>query len=381
MYLAAVLRPAVVPRRWQAALELNHRGAFDVNSWQLVYVLGILFGGHYATIVSRARQHYRRSFWIALAAFALLAGFRFNVERGGSWAGRLPDWLRFERHPLSPARGAYIALQILLIGLVTIRHWDGLRDSAAVRIVVSFGRNSLGVFIGSIFLDYLLKAAMDAGGWGPSLNLALWFAELGVLYALARWSGRPASPPPPAASGPDPRRARIAQTTEDPALQGPLQASEPGLLRARRRHEDRGHPGEPARQDVGEDLVADQGDPPPVEPQHPQRDEASERQRLECPGHAGDAQRVGERPDPPILPIGDQAKQDPPAHSDAAQATTSARSSAAPWSLSVQSRSSSSPSRPRARRRSTCSSRTLASCRCGVTRWNSGQRPGGGPTP
>jgi hypothetical protein len=204
VYLATVLLPAFASRRWQAALELNHHGAFDVNSWQLVYVLGILFGGRYATIVPAARARFRQSFGIALAAFVLISVFRWEVERGGSWAGRLPAWLRFERHPLSPARLAYIALQIVLLGVVTIRHWDRLRDSAVVRIVVAFGRNSLGLFVVSIFLDYLFKAAMDRLGWGPPLNVALWWAELGVLYGLARRWGRPA-PPPPGASGPDPR--------------------------------------------------------------------------------------------------------------------------------------------------------------------------------
>jgi hypothetical protein len=206
VYLATVLLPTFASRRWQAALELNHHGAFDVNSWQLVYVLGILFGGRYATVVAAARGHFRRSFWVALAAFVLISGFRLEVERGGSWAGRLPDWLRFGRHPLSPARLAYIALQIILLGLVTIRHWDRLRDSAAVRIVVSFGRNSLVLFVASIFLDYLFKAAMDRRGGGPPLNVALWLVELGILYAVALWLGRRASPPPAGASGPAPRR-------------------------------------------------------------------------------------------------------------------------------------------------------------------------------
>jgi hypothetical protein len=220
VYLATVLWPAFAPRRWPGAPELNHHGAFDVNSWQLVYVLGVLFGGRYATIVRAARGHIRRSFGIALAAFVLIAGFRLGAEPGGSWAGRLPDWLRFGRHPLGPARLAYVALQIILIGLATIRSWDRLGDRVVVRIVIAFGRNSLGLFVASIFLDYLFKAAMDRLGWGPPLNVALWAAELGILYALALWSGRPAAPPPAGASGPAPGRRRRRASDAGPGAPG-----------------------------------------------------------------------------------------------------------------------------------------------------------------
>ena len=190
VYLAANLLPASAAANWQAALELNHHGAFDFNSWQFVFVCGMLLGQHHRELIGRVQ----RSFWPLLAigclGFLVAGGYRFTVELGVSWTEGLPGFLRFDRHPLTPPRAVYIALQMFLIALLTIRLWDRLAGLWVVRAIVLFGRNSLVVFVWSILLDYALKAAVGALGWGFPLNLSAWAAALVVLYLVARGSSQ-----------------------------------------------------------------------------------------------------------------------------------------------------------------------------------------------
>jgi hypothetical protein len=190
VYLATVLLPALHSEQWRAALELNRHGAFDVNSWQLVYVLGILFGGRYTTIVTRAWPDLRRYLLMATVVFALLLCCRLSLEHSEFWARRLPSALLFGRHPLGLPRMVYILAQMMLIGLITIRFWDRSKGSRIARVLILFGRNSLVAFVGSIFLDYLLKAMMDTMGWGTPLNVVIWIAELSTLYGLVRYLDR-----------------------------------------------------------------------------------------------------------------------------------------------------------------------------------------------
>lgn len=183
--VAVYLGANLLPSPWRNVLELNRHGAFDVGSWQLVFVLGMLLGKQREKLVAKAQALFRPVLWIALAGFALMFIYRLVAEKQGSWSEGLPHFLLFDRHPLTPARLVYILLEMLLIALLTIRFWDGVASWWPVRAIQRFGRNSLAVFACSVLLDYGLKALLAVLGWPFPLNLMIWALDLGALYLVA----------------------------------------------------------------------------------------------------------------------------------------------------------------------------------------------------
>jgi len=190
LYVASNLAPQLVSAKWLAAVELNHFGAFDFNTWQLVFVCGILFGQHREPIMARAGGRFWTWLAISLLAFAAVSGYRLQVETHEGWSDRLPEVLLFSRHPLSPARLVYTAMQMLLIGLITVRFWNRFADTWPARTVVLFGQHSLTVFVASVFLDYLLKAAIGGLGDQLPIGLAAWAIEVTALYFVAAYGRR-----------------------------------------------------------------------------------------------------------------------------------------------------------------------------------------------
>lgn len=188
-------------RELARAVELNAHGAFDVNTWQLVFVLGIVSGARFMTefncdLVTR----WRSSVWIVVvSSFALMFAYRLMVESDADWSSRVPAMFVFARHPLTIARLAYVLAQMLLIAMLTMQFWPVLRRSWLVQCVVILGRHSLTVFAWSIFLDYLLKGWLTEMVAGPGLAFAALLIELTVLLGLAyrleakseRLKGRP----------------------------------------------------------------------------------------------------------------------------------------------------------------------------------------------
>ncbi|NQT37541.1 MAG: OpgC domain-containing protein [Planctomycetes bacterium] len=174
-----------------AALELNRYGAFDFNTWQFVFVLGLLLGGRFKAITAWGRQNFRPCMAVCVGGFALAFAYRLAVLSGRIPADTLPQSLDFSRHPLTIARLGYVGLQVALIGLLTVRFWDRLADGPVVRWIVMFGRRSLVVFVVSVFLDYALKAAILKTDLGFPANLTIWAAELAALDLVARYGRLP----------------------------------------------------------------------------------------------------------------------------------------------------------------------------------------------
>jgi hypothetical protein len=167
---------------------LNVGGAFDFNSWQAVFVLGILFG----TAAESGIASMQRTSNIALMAwvslFVAVAVVRAVVA--GPDGTVLPGWrayLAFSRKPLSIARLSYIVLEMWVIAVVTVKWWDAISKWPVAQRVASLGRYSLEVFVCSVVLDYVLKAACTELGLSFPANLLLWGTELLALFALAGW--------------------------------------------------------------------------------------------------------------------------------------------------------------------------------------------------
>jgi hypothetical protein len=192
VYLASNLLPAMLPKSLWATIELNHYGAFDFNSWQFVFVGGLLLGQSHQELLARAKQANRAWLVVATAAFLVACAYRFPVEKLDSRAVEWPAFLGFGRHPLAPPRAIYIGLQMLLVALITVRFWERLAGRWWVRTVVVFGRNSLAVFAWSVALDYLFKTILHRCRPGFPANLAIVVLDLAMLYLVARYWHWPA---------------------------------------------------------------------------------------------------------------------------------------------------------------------------------------------
>jgi len=204
LYLAANLLPWLATPRWQQALELNSGGAFDFGSWQLVFAVGIVLGGRHPAWIARPAASFRRTLALAAAGFVVAGIYRLGILVGGGISDELRELL-LNRHPLTPIRLVYIALEMFLIALLTVRFWEPLGRLRVVRAVVAVGRHSLTVFSVSVVLDYALKALLGQFGVGFPASLTVWAVDLAALVLLAvlldawRRARRAARPVPPAA--------------------------------------------------------------------------------------------------------------------------------------------------------------------------------------
>ena len=170
---------------WHRLLEVNHAGAFDGNTWQFVYVVGMLLGARYvdwgeAGLARQARKAVGWAFlaWLPMAGVYLALKLRFEpadpVQK-----------LLLDRHPLGPVRLGYVGLQLAVIGLAVLAWWETLAPFRLIRTVALMGRSSLIVFVCSVFLDYLFKQAIDRWQVGFPANLVFPAAELVLLSAVA----------------------------------------------------------------------------------------------------------------------------------------------------------------------------------------------------
>jgi len=163
---------------------LNSQGAFVYNSWQIFFVAGFLLGVHYRALVERKVS--AGLLVSVLLLFVGIAAFRFVAGQDGAATDGWGALYVFSRKPLTIARVTYIGLQLLVIGLFTLRWWPWLARTLAVRSIASLGRFSLHVFVASVILDYLLKLVLDLHAIVFPANLLLWAGELAVLFVLSR---------------------------------------------------------------------------------------------------------------------------------------------------------------------------------------------------
>jgi hypothetical protein len=199
VYLVAVRAPDFCP--------INGDGAFVFNSWQLYFVLGLLFGQHYQAVV----QSWEANTWRYLVPLALClavaAANRLGLHLRPGWKQSLPLFLLDDRKPLTPFRTFYILTYMLLIALLTVRCWSWIADTRPVRWLSTFGAHSLAVFVASVFLDYLLKGLLVKWDWRFPLNLLALAVEIVLLYVLARLLARREAPSPPQ---PSPQEVALA---------------------------------------------------------------------------------------------------------------------------------------------------------------------------
>jgi hypothetical protein len=186
LYAAALLFPTFCP--------INGSGAFVFNSWQIYFVLGLVFGARYERVVRSWASHGRRYLIVLVPLVAVAVAYRVAIKVSPGFASRMPGCLLDERHPLTLFRTAYILGVMLLLGVLTVRHWERFGHGALARWVVLVGQHSMAVFVASVFLDYFLKALLTATGLALPFNLLPWGAELALLTALAYGLSRPRRP-------------------------------------------------------------------------------------------------------------------------------------------------------------------------------------------
>ena len=168
-----------------STFPLNTAGAFDFNSWQVVFVAGMLLGVNYELLIARWKNASNRSIMIWVLLFLGACLVRALIGPDGA---PLPGWrgfLTFSRKPLTIARLVYIGSEMMVIALFTVKWWDAISESFIVRRIVALGRYSLAVFVCSVVLDYLLKAACTELRLSFPMNVVAWLVELTLLFVLA----------------------------------------------------------------------------------------------------------------------------------------------------------------------------------------------------
>jgi hypothetical protein len=167
-----------------SVVPLNEAGAFVFNSWQIFFVAGLLFGANYNAQMITLKNASERWLYLWVAAFALACVVRFVGGPDGSSLSGWHSYLAFNRKPLTVARVVYIGLEMVVIALLTVRWWETISESFVVRRIAALGRYSLQVFVCSVVLDYVLKAACTALALAFPANALLWVIEMGVLFVL-----------------------------------------------------------------------------------------------------------------------------------------------------------------------------------------------------
>jgi hypothetical protein len=179
---------------------INANGAFDFNTWQLVFAAGMLLGAHLDAVLARWTVASAATIAAWILVFVAAAAVRLFIA--GPDGVELPGWrgyLTFSRKPLSIARLVYIGSEMMVIALITAKCWAYVSDWRVISRIAMLGRYSLQVFFSSVVLDYLFKAACTYLGISFPANLLVWMIELAALFALAglldgRTAARPRRP-------------------------------------------------------------------------------------------------------------------------------------------------------------------------------------------
>jgi len=69
VFLASNLSYSLLPTHWWKTLDFNQAGAFDVNTWLLVFVCGIFFGKYYSQCLAFGQKHFGRLIVIVVSYF------------------------------------------------------------------------------------------------------------------------------------------------------------------------------------------------------------------------------------------------------------------------------------------------------------------------
>jgi hypothetical protein len=173
LYGITVHDPALVP--------INTAGAFDFGSWQLYYVLGLTFGIHYPVILKSIDAERVRWMIGLCLLLAIALAWRVLLQLDGSYARSLPNILGDSRKPLTLFRTIYILAQLLLLVVVTLQFWTRIADHVLARWIIYLGRNSLVVFVTSVFFDYLFKGLLSTYSVRFPYNLPLLLLELAIV--------------------------------------------------------------------------------------------------------------------------------------------------------------------------------------------------------
>lgn len=170
------------PQALYPKLQVNAHGAFDVNTWQLVFVLGLLCGHRTTQLpLSRDFNYFKATAWI-LISFLLIAAIRLLCI-SGKLTYLPPD--TFGRHPLTAARLIYISLHFLLFSTIIYGLWSHLKSTLMAREIILFGQNSLLLFSISVPLDYIAKQMISSSEHKIIFGVISSILVLGVLLSIA----------------------------------------------------------------------------------------------------------------------------------------------------------------------------------------------------
>lgn len=105
---------------WHGRLELNRAGAFDWNTWQFVYVFGMVLGSWYGRWEERLpAPRARKALGWAVLAWLAMAGLYLGLKLRFAPAHPVQKLL-VDRHPVGPVRLGYVGGQLAMIGLATL---------------------------------------------------------------------------------------------------------------------------------------------------------------------------------------------------------------------------------------------------------------------
>lgn len=177
----------VFPNDLARSLDLNANGAFDFNTWQFLFVSGLLCSQRREALYQLARDHFWRLFPVFTVGFAATAAYRLATANQSFLSAPIPSFMLDSRHPLTIPRIAYVGTQAILIAMVTVAAWSRAEHCSVVRVICLLGRRSLPVFVCSVLLDYALKDTIRKCGLAFPWNLSTLALELMVLCLVA-WS-------------------------------------------------------------------------------------------------------------------------------------------------------------------------------------------------
>ena len=178
-FVFVMWQPWAIGNTWQ----LNSHGAFDVNTWQFVFCLGIVAG----SFGTAPTQDSNQKLWRVLLC-CLIAVLAFGTVRLLTLTQQLPLFGEqlYGRHPLTLMRLLYISPHFLVVASATYIVWPKISRSRIAQIVVHFGRHSLLVFSVSVPLDYLARAFMDLFDAGIFVGILIICFEVSLLWFISQ---------------------------------------------------------------------------------------------------------------------------------------------------------------------------------------------------
>jgi len=167
--------------------------------WQVIFIMGLIFGVAYPYYNALARRWKILAATISWVVFALLFDSEYSSDFG------LPHihlWMSFAKVPLSNGEALRYLSMIFGIATTTDLLWRFIAPTGFAAFVETLGRKSLPVYVAHLWvvegMGFLAAACVSMGRWqiifAPAAVLILWlFALLLDVYKAPKARPQPAS--------------------------------------------------------------------------------------------------------------------------------------------------------------------------------------------